>query len=150
MDAVFFASTFLMLLVAASFAAAPLVQREHRRRDRIVFVPWAAVAAALLLSIGMYTVIGRPDIATGTAVPGRLNGASSAALPGASSSKTNSVGELVIGLERRLQEHPDDAKGWLLLAKSYVYLGRSQDAVMAYAKAASLGISDSVVEARPR
>lgn len=150
MNAVFLASTFLMLLVAASFATAPLMQREQRQRGRVVFVPWALVAAALLISIGMYAAIGRPDIATGTASPGSSSGMNSAAVPRPSNSKASSVGELVAGLERRLLEHPDDAKGWLLLAKSYDYLGRSQDAGKAYAKAASLGISDSVLEARLR
>ena len=150
MDAVFFAGTFLMLVVAASFTAVPLLQHRQRQRSRNVFIPWAIVVAALLFSIGLYAAIGRSDIATGITATGRMPVSSAAVEPRAGSNKASSVGELVAGLERRLQQHPDDAKSWLLLAKSYDYLGRNQDAATAYAKAASLGISDSVLEARLR
>jgi cytochrome c-type biogenesis protein CcmH len=64
--------------------------------------------------------------------------------------KAASVTELLAGLERRLRENPDDAKGWLLLAKSYDHLGRRRDAAMAYEKAAALGLADNVLEARLR
>ena len=50
--------------------------------------------------------------------------------------------------KQRLEEHPDDAKGWLLLAKSYDHVGRPEDAAAAYDKARELGLSDGVPEAR--
>jgi cytochrome c-type biogenesis protein CcmH len=50
----------------------------------------------------------------------------------------------------RLQQDPDDAKGWLLLARSYDHLGRGHDAVAAYQKATQLGLTDSELEARLR
>jgi len=56
-----------------------------------------------------------------------------------------SVASLVGGLEDRLQAEPDDGKGWLLLAKSYRYLGRMDDAREAYRKADALGEGDPVV-----
>jgi tetratricopeptide (TPR) repeat protein len=58
-----------------------------------------------------------------------------------------SVGDMVTGLEKRLASSPEDAGGWLLLAKSYQHLERPDDARQAYEKAAALGSSDSQVEA---
>ena len=55
---------------------------------------------------------------------------------------------LLVGLETRLAENPDDAKGWLLLAKSYDHLGRGAEAREAYAKATALGMTDADLEAR--
>lgn len=59
---------------------------------------------------------------------------------------TSSVASLVGGLEDRLRAQPDDGKGWLLLAKSYRYLGRLDDAREAYKKADALGHGDPDVE----
>jgi hypothetical protein len=52
------------------------------------------------------------------------------------------VGSLVDGLSARLHENPDDAGGWLLLAKSYRFLERPGDARLAYQRAAALGKTD--------
>jgi len=59
-----------------------------------------------------------------------------------------SVGTMVGGLETRLQQDPDDGKGWLLLAKSYRHLGRMDDARNAYQKADALGSGDPTVAAQ--
>jgi cytochrome c-type biogenesis protein CcmH len=53
-----------------------------------------------------------------------------------------SVSSLIDGLAERLQSEPDDADGWLLLAKSYKHLGRMDDARSAYERAEILGQSD--------
>jgi cytochrome c-type biogenesis protein CcmH len=42
-------------------------------------------------------------------------------------------------LARRLEREPNDASGWLLLAQSYRYLGRTADAEKAFARARQLG-----------
>jgi predicted Zn-dependent protease len=52
------------------------------------------------------------------------------------------VESLVDGLSARLHENPDDAGGWLLLAKSYRFLERRSDARLAYERAAALGKAD--------
>ena len=62
--------------------------------------------------------------------------------------KAGSVSTLITGLQARLAENPDDAKGWLLLAKSYEYLGDPAEARDAYARAVALGISDIEFEAK--
>lgn len=60
--------------------------------------------------------------------------------------KIGSVAGLLVGLEERLLENPDDAKGWLLLAKSYNHLGQNEKASTAYARAAELGQTDEEFE----
>ena len=57
------------------------------------------------------------------------------------------VSSLVDGLAKRLYENPDDAGGWLLLAKSYRHLDRPAEANTAYANAKQLGQSDADLEA---
>ena len=60
--------------------------------------------------------------------------------------KTASVGDLIGGLERRLEENPNDGKGWLLLAKSHDHLGNTAAAWSSYARAKELGTSDDALE----
>ena len=148
MNAVFLVSAFAMLLVAMSFASAPLVRRTRVASGGFANVPLLVVIAALLLAIGLYVAIGRPDIASGAYSPGSTPAAMTRPSAGSGDRKAASVTELLAGLEQRLQENPDDAKGWLLLAKSYDHLGRSQDAAAAYDKAAALGVTDDALEAR--
>lgn len=59
-----------------------------------------------------------------------------------------SVNQLLGSLEQRLRDDPNDAKGWLLLARSYDHLGRSAEAIDAYEKARALGASDMLLESR--
>lgn len=149
MNAVFYVSASLMLLVALSFASAPLLRRRKAASAGLANIPLLAVIAALLLAVGLYAAIGRPGVASspGIAAP------RSAAMTATSSDngrKAASVSTLLDGLEARLQDDPEDARGWLLLAKSYDHLGRTEEAAMAYGKAAALGLTDDVLEARLR
>lgn len=73
---------------------------------------------------------------------------SAGAAPAAADGKVPSVANMVVGLEERLADQPDDGKGWLLLAKSYQFLGRAADARDAYAKADALGNADPVLAAQ--
>jgi cytochrome c-type biogenesis protein CcmH/NrfG len=60
--------------------------------------------------------------------------------------KTASVGALVGGLEARLVENPNDAKGWILLARSHDHLGNEEKAWRAYSRARDLGMTDETLE----
>ena len=147
MNAIIFVSMLLMLLLAMSFASAPLILQNKRYSRGFVNVPLLVVLAALLLAVGLYAAIGRPDVASSV----RMNQTpdSAAQRPSAREQpKAASVTELLAGLEQRLEENPDDAKGWLLLAKSYDHVGRPEEAAAAYDKARVLGLSDDVLEAR--
>jgi cytochrome c-type biogenesis protein CcmH/NrfG len=150
MNAIFLVSAFLMLLIAMSFAATPLLRRARFFSGGFANVPLLAVIAALLLAVGLYAAIGRPDIATNASIPNSSSAVTTRPSAGKADSKAASVSELLAGLEQRLQENPDDGKGWLLLAKSYDHLGRREDAAAAYGRAVELGLSDSDMDVRIR
>jgi cytochrome c-type biogenesis protein CcmH len=137
----------LMLLVATSFASAPLIRRAKKSSSGFVNVPLLAVIAAFLLAIGLYVAIGRPGVAS-TSHAQQTPGVTMQEQVTTEEKRAASVTELLAGLEQRLVENPDDAKGWLLLAKSYDHLGRTEDAAAAYDRARNLGLSDDSLEAR--
>jgi cytochrome c-type biogenesis protein CcmH len=60
--------------------------------------------------------------------------------------RSASVGSLIGGLEARLAKNPDDAKGWLLLARSHDHLGNNDEAWSAYSRARELGMNDETLE----
>ena len=63
-----------------------------------------------------------------------------------SQDKAASVGTLIGGLEARLEASPEDAKGWILLARSYDHLGEHDKAWTAYTNARDLGMTDTSLE----
>ena len=63
-----------------------------------------------------------------------------------SKDKAASVSTLVGGLEARLEASPEDAKGWMLLARSYDHLGEHDKAWNAYTHARDLGTTDISLE----
>lgn len=63
-----------------------------------------------------------------------------------SQDKAASVGTLIGGLEARLEASPEDAKGWILLARSYDHLGEHDKAWNAYTRARDLGTTDTSLE----
>ena len=88
-----------------------------------------------LLAIGLYGMLGPaelPEILAGQAVvPAETqNGHGGNQLP--------DVAKMVAKLEQRLTEDPDNAEGWQMLARSYMYMQRFSDASMAYEKVLTL------------
>lgn len=65
-----------------------------------------------------------------------------------------SVEDLLANLEQRLEKQPDDMQGWLLLAKSYRYLLRDNEAQSALEKAQALGFKGTLdpaqTDSRPK
>jgi cytochrome c-type biogenesis protein CcmH len=92
------------------------------------------VALALLLLIPaaafvLYARLGNPDAtAVATAKDGR----------GGHDLSDSQIAAMVDNLAQRLKSHPDEAEGWMLLARSYAALGRFADAADAYARADAL------------
>lgn len=58
------------------------------------------------------------------------------------------VASLIGGLEARLAEQPDDSKGWALLAQSYSFIGNTEAAERAAARAIELGFDESELRTR--
>lgn len=99
----------------------------------------------LILACGVIAVVA----ATLYAVVGRQDGVTPpSAMTQVSSDKSASVSSLVGGLEARLAANPDDAKGWILLARSHDHLGDSDEAWIAYSRARKLGMTDASLELR--
>lgn len=94
---------------------------------------WAVALALLLLvpsaAVVLYARLGNP---TATTVA-----SASDAGKGHEMSEAQ-IAAMVDNLAQRLQAHPDEAQGWLLLARSYAALGRFADAANAYARADAL------------
>ena len=66
------------------------------------------------------------------------NGAQHFALNAGGQETQPSVEELVEALRVRLQQQPDDLRGWIMLGRSYAAMGRNGEAAQAYAQANSL------------
>ena len=104
---------------AADISAAP---RPNRGRA-------AAIAVALLVplcAVLLYVARGNP---------GALPPPQTAAPHGLDSQQTQAMIER---LAQRLEKNPEDGQGWVMLARSYLRVGRIQEARSAYAKAAAL------------
>jgi hypothetical protein len=133
----FWLITIVMAVAAYAFIAAPLLKKGS---SGVI----AVVAIALpVLSTGLYFFLGSPS----TLHEGSSQIPSVSTAPQATDGQAGSVASMTEGLAERLQNEPDDGKGWLLLAKSYNHLNRSLDANTAYKKAAALGQIDTEFEA---
>ena len=80
-----------------------------------------------------------------------LNAWNSPAAPVAAPAATTGqppVHAMIGGLEKKLADNPNDVKGWSLLAQSYAFTGRMQEAREAGEKAISLGADSDEMHAR--
>ncbi|HEV8551899.1 MAG TPA: c-type cytochrome biogenesis protein CcmI [Casimicrobiaceae bacterium] len=96
---------------------------------------WFAAAALLLLipsaAVILYARLGNPG-AGAAAVDTAMDGRNAHEISDAQ------IVAMVDSLAQRLKSRPDDAEGWVLLARSYHALGRFPDAADAYAHADAL------------
>ncbi|MFT5351398.1 MAG: cytochrome c-type biogenesis protein CcmH [Gammaproteobacteria bacterium] len=76
-----------------------------------------------IFAISLYYKLGQPQLASGIITP--ANNATALT----NDEEQPSVEELVLGLEQRLQQTPEDAKGWWMLTRTYMALGRYEDAL---------------------
>ena len=135
-----------LIVVATLFVVVPQVARQ--RTLRLSMPALAAAAFVPVLSITMYLLLGAPDAMTAPRLLASEHRTSPAAARVPPSRKGSApVSELVDGLAERLAREPGDAGGWLLLARSYHFLGRQEEARRAYARAAALGSTDAGIAA---
>lgn len=81
------------------------------------------------VAIGLYLYLGNPEAID------PLRSAPTPAAHGTGPANTApDIGSMVAKLEQRLQQKPDDARGWLMLARSYVHLKQFNKASKAYAE----------------
>ncbi len=107
----------LMLLAAVAFVAWPLYREQNGLSANAVTMAATVVVVAALL----YWQIGNP---TATSQPAE--------------SGTPDIEEMVTALAARLQQEPEDLKGWKMLGRSYLQLRRFPEAINAFEKAVDL------------
>lgn len=94
-------------------------------------------AAALALAALVYALLGHPGVADQPIRP-RL-----AERLGVSESAIAEMQAMTAEIEDRLQSHPDDARGWLMLGRADRYLGRHAEAAAALRRVIALGEADA-------
>ncbi|MEK6335660.1 MAG: c-type cytochrome biogenesis protein CcmI [Acidobacteriota bacterium] len=99
------------------------------------------VAAAIpIVAVAFYFLVGNPRALTPGAISTAAPGA--ATRPGEMRSQQQ-IEENVNKLAQRLQQNPNDAEGWVMLARSYMMLERYSDAADAYGRAIALNDKDA-------
>lgn len=129
-----------MLIAAIGIVVVPF-KASHGKLSvaLVIFVP--AISAAF------YGGLGSPDAATTAhALQSRSPAQSISTNANLGRKPAGSVASMLDGLKSRLENEPDDAGGWLLLAKSYQHLGLAEEAESAYQKARALGKTDPSFE----
>jgi len=135
----------IMSLAAISFVAIPL---KIAKLSPGTPTTLAVIALPLTVS-GLYFLLGSPGVESAESSPSH-DGNNYSRVSSTATRPSNSIGtvaNLVDGLSARLEDEPDDAGGWLLLAQSYDHLGRYADASDAYRRAQALGKTDIAFEA---
>jgi cytochrome c-type biogenesis protein CcmH len=124
---------------------APASARLSRRTAMAAIVALPAAAVGLYLVFGGGHDVFQPRrVAQADSGPMEV---AAAQLPHPQGQSAMSIEDATRKLAERLQREPDDADGWLLLARSYEYLGRDPEARAAAARAAALGKSSEAVPA---
>lgn len=114
-------------------------------RNRAGFGLYAGLAVSIVLIAGAgYWWTGSPGQA------GLAGQASAPASEEASAGKPHAtnfdqIAAMTDRLAARMQEQPDDAEGWAMLARSYSVLGRHPEALKAYEKAVALRKDDATL-----
>lgn len=102
-----------LTLIPGWFVARPLLRAGRRHAAIASFVSFAAAAIIL------YMMFGEPRLLAGLSPP---------------AVERSSIDAMVERLAERLQSDPNDLAGWRLLGRSYVVLGRYEEAAEAYGR----------------
>lgn len=139
-----------LTLAAAGLALAAGIFARRRGHRAAAWGLLACAPVALGVAVSMARHATPPDAAdvmlnAATSDPwgavGKEPGTAAAPMAGAAGAQpqAGSIEEATARLAARLAKEPNDASGWALLAQSYEYLGKSQEAAAARAKATALG-----------
>lgn len=105
----------------------------------------AGMAATMLLPLaaaGLYLWLGEPGAIEARPEASRGVPEQHPAVGGDASDR-HGVDEMIVKLERRLAEKPEDVEGWILLARTYMYSKRAPDALKAFERARTLKPDDT-------
>ncbi len=100
--------------------------------------PWGVAAFFAMLipvvTVGFYLWVGTPEVVDPKVL------AAAGAKPG-----DHQIEEMVLALEAKMQERPNDVEGWMLLARSYGATGKMERALSAYAHLAKIAPGDASI-----
>jgi cytochrome c-type biogenesis protein CcmH len=122
--------------------AAPGTEQAQRPSRR----PWlgglvlAVAAIGCLSAIGFWRASSPPQDASATPP-------ASASASAPHSMMSGQIEDMLGGLKTKLQAHPEDADGWLMLARSNAVLGRPAEAIPAFRKVLALRPGDAQAQA---
>ena len=123
-------------LVDAVTSGAGASARDGRELRRLL----ASLAAMVfVVACAGYGWTGAPEFVVGRSAP--ASGDTAAAQP--HEATPEQIAAMVDKVVQRLKSRPDDAQGWTVLARAYAMLGRTAEAVPAYAKAVALRGDDA-------
>src|SRR5947209_3356870 len=111
-----------LLAVSGTQPTPPPAQRNVR------FAAAAAITLIPALTLGLYGRFGRPDLPDAP-LAARLEPAD----PG-----QTDLAAAIVRIEAHLREHPEDGRGWEVIAPLYLRLGRAEEARRAFAEAIRL------------
>lgn len=142
MSLLFWAFVTAMLIVAVVFVAVPL----QTGKSLFAAPKLLLVAFVPLSAVGLYAFLGA-DLSSDNSTASQHLATNVSAAKTADSS-LGTVASMVEGLAARLENEPDDADGWVLLARSYLHIERHAEALDAYEHARALGKTDANLEAQ--
>ena len=141
MSTLFWIATIVMAVIAFSFVAVPLLKNKQKTALTAVVIALPALAA------GLYLTLGTPDATHSISAAGQTQTPTSKRSDKIGEEKLGSVASMLDGLQSRLEENPEDGESWLLLARSYKFLQRTDEAFDAYEHATALGQFDAELDA---
>jgi cytochrome c-type biogenesis protein CcmH len=129
--AVFFVAAAAMIAAALALLLLPLLRHGRRQgHSRGVFALALGIAFVLpLASAGLYLAVGTPAALRGVA---------------AQDQTTMDIDQALHKLRAHLAEHPDDARGWMLLAQAATAMQQPDEARDAYDRVLKLSPNDTV------
>ena len=142
MNSIFLVIAAVMTIGAMQFVLWPAARQKNSTGDRSHPGMVVAISAIPIVAFGVYAGIGNPQAANAGPDAGGVVPIQTSTTQSGSTKEVASIASLVGGLEERLEMNPDDAQGWLLLAKSYRHLDRPADFSRAYARAIGLGLNE--------
>ena len=143
MSFTFWGLAIAMSIAAIGIVAIPLFSGKSRFSAATI-LPSVLIP---LLALGIYSKLGSPDaVSARSSSADRSQVSTNSANNGQSKKGTASVASLVDGLKERLEQEPNDADGWILLARSYEHIGHRTEAIAAYDHAKSLGKTDPTLD----
>ena len=117
---------------------APALPAEPVRAGRRVWL--GTVIFTLAVALAGYLVTGRPDALDGTST---MAGAPAGDAEAGAQPSAEQIAEMVQRLADRMKERPDDAQGWTMLARSYLVMGRLDEALQASERVLKLKPNDA-------